>query len=309
MEYKDYYKILGVDRTAGEKDIRRAYRRLARMYHPDVNPGDKASQERFKEINEAHEVLSDPEKRSKYDRLGTSWQEWQKMGYDPSQFDWGQWFAHPGEGVRMEYVDLGNLFGGGSPFSDFFRTIFGDIGGSASWSGTRSRARQGQDYQEPVEIALEEALRGTTRIVSTAGHRLEVKIPPGVDNGSKVRIAGEGGPGQGGGSKGDLYLVIKVTPHSRFQRQGQDLQAEMPIDLYAAVLGGEVKVPTISGELMLKIPPETQGGKTFRLKGQGMPKLGTPKERGDLYVTVRVRLPQRLSPKERQLFEELAKLR
>ena len=302
MEYKDYYEILGVDRKADQKEIRKAYRRLARQYHPDVNPGDRSTQEKFKEINEAYQVLSDPEKRQKYDQLGTSWRQWQRMGRDPSGFDWGRWFTgQPGQ-VYVQYGDLDEILGGLSGFSDFFQTIFGGMPKS-SW---RTTPRRGRDYEQEVEITLEEAFRGTTRILSKDGRRLEVKIPPGVAAGSRIRMAGEGSYG---GAKGDLYLRVKVAPHPRFRREGNDLHLEVPLDLYTALLGGEVRVPTLKGDIMLKIPPETQSGKTFRLRGQGMPDLKDPQKRGDLYAKVKVRLPQNLTPRERELFEELKRLR
>ncbi|MFQ6014074.1 MAG: DnaJ C-terminal domain-containing protein [Anaerolineae bacterium] len=317
MEYKDYYKILGVDRKASRDEIKRAYRRLARKYHPDVNPGDPKAQERFKEINEAHEVLSDPEKRQKYDQLGASWQQWQRMGGDPGNFDWSQWFTgQPGGGrVHVRYGtldDLGDLFGGGlGGFSDFFQSIFGGMGTGPrqqTWQ-TGGRSWTGQNYEQPVEITLEEAFHGTTRILQKDGRRLEVKIPPGVKTGSKVRMAGEGGVGVGGGPRGDLYLKVKVIPHPVFERRGDDLHCEVFVDLYTAILGGEVKVPTLKGEVMLKVPPETTSGKIFRLKGQGMPQLGASDKRGNLFAKVRIRLPQNLSPREKELFRELAKLR
>jgi len=314
MEYKDYYKILGVSRNASEKEIKSAYRRLARKYHPDVNPGDPQAEARFKEINEAYEVLSDPEKRRKYDQLGAQWQQWQRMGGRPQDFDWSQWFAGPQTGrVRVEYgtiEDLEDMLGG-MGFSDFFRAIFGDMG-----VGTRSRTRswqsqpfRGQDIEQEVEITLEEAFHGTTRLLQMDGRRLEVKIPPGVRTGSKVRISGAGSPRVGGGPSGNLYLKIKVAPHPIFRRDGDDLYCEVPVDLYTAILGGEVRVPTLKGSVMLKIPPETQNGKTFRLRGQGMPALKDPSHRGDLFATVHVRLPRRLSDKERELFRQLAQLR
>jgi curved DNA-binding protein len=307
MEYKDYYKILGVDRNAEEKKIKKAYRKLARQYHPDVNPDDKMAEERFKDINEAYEVLSDPEKRQKYDQLGSSWQQWQRTGRDPRGFDWSQWFsqAQPGRGVRVEYRDLGDLgdlFGGGG-FSDFFQSIFGGTGAA------QARPRRGQDYTQPVEITLEEAFQGTTRMLQKDGRRLEVKIPPGVRTGSKVRVAGEGGSGISGGASGDLYLEVMVLSHPIFEREGDDLRCEVPIGLYTVVLGGEVKVPTPGGDVLLKIPPETQGGRTFRLRGKGMPNLRSPQKRGDLYARLRVQIPQKLSKQEKELFRELASLR
>ena len=308
MEYKDYYKILGVERSASERDIKRAYRQLARKYHPDVNPGDRRSEERFKEINEAYEVLSDPEKRRKYDELGANYQQWRRMGGRPGDFDWSQWFAGaPGGGrVRVEYGDLGDLFGRGG-FSDFFQSIFGGMGGAAA--GARAASVRGRDYEQPVQITLEEAFAGTTRRLRTDGRTLEVKIPPGVRTGSRVRIAGEGGPGTGGAPRGDLYLLVEVLSHPRFKVEGDNLRVEVPVDVYASVLGGEVPVPTPKGRVMLKIPPETQGGRVFRLRGQGMPRLGNPESRGDLYAEVRIEVPQKLTEREKELYRELAQLR
>ncbi len=314
MEYKDYYKILGVDRKASEKEIKKAYRKMARKYHPDVNPGDKTAEERFKEINEAHEVLSDAEKRRKYDQLGSSWRQYQRAGGDPGGFDWTQWYAQPGGGrVHVQYADLGDLFGGGGGgFSDFFSAIFGGAArrGGATWGAQgQPFTAQSQDYEQAVEISLEEAFSGTIRILQKDGRRLEVKIPPGVQTGSKVRMRGEGGGSHRQGPRGDLYLRVNVLPHPTFVRKSDDLYCEVPVDLYTAVLGGEVKVPTLKGGAMLKIPSETQSGKTFRLKGQGMPHLKNAEKHGDLYAKVSIKLPQHLSEKETELFKELAEMR
>jgi len=319
MEYKDYYKILGVDRNASEKEIKKAYRRLARKYHPDVNPGDKQAEERFKEINEAHEVLTDPEKRRKYDQFGSNWQQWESSGRPPEDF-WRQYGgarAQPdGQRVYTEYVDLNDLFGGGGAgasgaggFSDFFEALFGGMRGTGSRTQTRQRTIKGQDIEQPVEVTLQEAMQGSTRLLQLGNRRLEVKIPPGVDNGSRIRIAGEGAPGFGGGPNGDLYLVVSVRPYPNFTRDGDDLRTTVPVDLYTAILGGEAKVQTPTGNLMLKIPPGTQNGQTIRLRGQGMPRLKAPDQRGDLYAEVRVILPEKLSEQEKELFRKLASLR
>lgn len=303
MDYKDYYKILGVDKTASTDDIKKAYRKLARKYHPDVNPNDKVAEERFKEINEANEVLTDPDKRSKYDRLGSSWQAYQRTG-GGGGFDWSEWMS---SGNRGGYVDLNDILGGGAGraggFSDFFEAIFG------SAAQARTAPRQGQDYNQKIEISLEEAFNGAARILRVGGRRIEVKIPKGAKTGTKVRVRGEGAEGVGGGSKGDLYLEIEVTPHPTFERVGDDLYAELPVDLYTAILGGEAMVPTFKGKIKLRIPPETQSGRKFRLKGQGMPHLKQSDERGDLYAKVVVQLPQNLTPEEIALFEELADMR
>jgi curved DNA-binding protein len=308
MEYRDYYQILGVERGASEKEIKQAYRRLARQYHPDVNKSAGA-EERFKEINEAHQVLSDSEKRQKYDQLGASWQSWQRQGA-PGGFDWSQWTTgRPGGGrVRMEYGDLGDLFGQGGMggFSDFFESIFG---GAAGPQPSQRRRARGQDYEQRVEITLEEAFHGSTRVLQRDGQRLEMKIPPGVKTGSRVRMAGQGGPGAGGGPQGDLYLKIEVLSHPDHERKGDDLLRDVDVGVYTAVLGGEVRVPTLDGRVMLTIPPETSSGRVLRLRGKGMPKLRNPEEYGDLYVTVRIQVPADLTAREKDLFTQLAGLR
>lgn len=320
MEYKDYYKILGVNRDVSEKEIKRAYRRLARQFHPDVNPGDKQAEEKFKEINEAYEVLGDSEKRAKYDQLGASWQQWQRTGRDSGQFDWSQWFAGGPRGTRVEWSgDLGDLFGGAGAgaFSDFFSAIFGGPGGARRTSPrddlfrrqSARRATRGQHVEAAVEITLEEAFHGAARVLEREGRRIRVKIPPGVRSGSKVRITGKGKPGYRGGSPGDLYLNVTVKPHPVFSREEDNLRCEVNLDLYTAVLGGEVLVPTLNGNLSLKIPPGTNSGKTFLLRGKGMPNPRNPKRRGNLLATVQVQTPQSLNPRERELFEELATIR
>ncbi|MBU0703347.1 MAG: DnaJ domain-containing protein [Chloroflexi bacterium] len=320
MEYKDYYKILGVNRDVSEKEIKRAYRRLARQFHPDVNPDNEQAEEKFKEINEAYEVLSDADKRAKYDRLGASYQQWQRTGRDSGQYDWSPWTAGGPGGAHVEWSgDLGDLFGGGAgadAFSDFFRAIFG-AGGAGRARSTDDlfrrtagqRAARGQDVEAPVEVTLEEAFHGAARVLERDGRRIRVTIPPGVRDGSKVRITGKGRPGYGGGSPGDLYMNITVKPHPIFERDGDDLRCDVGIDLHTVVLGGEVRVPTLDGDVSLKIPPGTNGGKTFLLRGKGMPKSRAPKQYGNLLATVQIQVPQSLSTRERELFEELASLR
>lgn len=296
MDYQDYYKTLGVERSATDAEIKKAYRKLARQYHPDINPGNKEVEAKFKAINEAYEVLSDKEKREKYDRFGRDWQRYQQGG-GAGGFDWG---AYGG----------GSPFGGGSDFSDFFETLFG--GGGRGFGGAGGGYRMdGQDVDHQVEIVLEEAFAGTQRTVQFHGpngqpRSITVKIPAGVDTGSRVRVAGEGSPGAGGGKRGDLYLVVKVAPHSRFERHGDDLYVKAPTDLYTMMLGGETRVPLIDGKaLTLKVPQGSQNGKTLRITGLGMPRLRTPTTRGDLYVTLEALLPTTLSSRERELVEEL----
>lgn len=315
MEYKDYYKILGVDKNASEKEIKAAFRKLARKHHPDVNPNDPKAEERFKEINEAYEVLGDPDKRSKYDRLGADWRRWQQAGGGPGDFNWDQWAAGPGgQRVHVRYgspEDFGDMFGGGSPFSDFFTSIFGGMGGAQQAGGGfeyTPRPRRGQDYEQEVEISLAEAYHGTTRLLNKDGRRLEVKIPAGAKTGTKVRVRGEGGSGASGGQAGHLYLKIRVAPDSRFERKGDDLYTTVPVDLYTAVLGGQARVNTLSGQVNLKIPAGSQNGQTIRLRGKGMPKLRQKDQYGDLYARLDVRLPTNLTDKQRELFEELRRV-
>jgi curved DNA-binding protein len=299
MEYKDYYKILGVDRNAAEKDIKRAYRKLAVQYHPDKNPGDPRAEERFKEINEAYEVLGDPAKRAKYDQLGSSYQAWERMGGSPGGFDWSQWTSGTPGGVRVEVGDLGDLFGGG--FSEFFQAMFGGMGGRTQ------AARRGRDLEQPVRISLSEAYHGARRTFDRGGRHLDVSIPPGAQTGTRVRLSGQGAGGQA--QAGDLYLVVEVEPDAHFERQGDDLTVEASTDLYTALLGGEVTVPTLSGNVVLTVPAGSQPGQTFRLKGRGMPRLRQPSAHGDLFARLHVTLPTKLSAEERELITRLSKLR
>jgi molecular chaperone DnaJ len=332
MATKDLYEVLGVKRDASEKDIRSAYRRLARKYHPDVNPGDKSAEDKFKEINSAHEVLSDPEKRKKYDKYGDKWEYADQIEEMQRQQSAGDYFRRTQQGGDGGYefhtgdaADMGDL---------------GDMFGSLFRQRTRRPAakRKGEDIDYPIDLTLDETAHGTTRTLSmqvpevckvcggtgqVAGatchvceglgstietKRIEVKIPSGVQEGSRVRIAGKGQPGINGGPNGDLYLIVSIRPHERFERKGDDLYEEVAVPLSEAVLGGEVEVPTLTGRVMLNLPPETQNGRTFRLAGLGVTHLnGSGK--GDLYAKVRVVLPSRLSPRERELFEELRGLR
>jgi molecular chaperone DnaJ len=326
MANKDYYQILGINRNASEKEIKQAYRRLARKHHPDLNPGDKSAEARFKEMNAAYEVLSNPEKRKKYDQFGDQW-------------EYAEQFAKAGGQGRVRW-DVGKggtafEYGDGSELGDIFSSLFGDGG-----MGSRMKRgpQRGQDVESPVEVSLEEAYHGSRRVIqlqtaepctacggtgrvgnrvcticSGTGEkaiprRLEVKIPPGVRDGSRIRMAGEGLPGRAGGSKGSLYLIVKILPHKLFERKGDDLHTEVSVPLATAVLGGEVRLPTLDGNLSLKIPPETQNGKVFRLAGKGMPQLGNANY-GNMFAKVNVVLPTNLTEEERRLFERLRSLR
>jgi DnaJ-class molecular chaperone len=328
MEYKDYYKILGVSKNASTDEIKKAFRKLARKYHPDVNPGDKKAEERFKEINEAYEVLSDADKRRKYDTLGPNWMD----QFGPAAG------RRAGSGFRS--APFG--FDTSSNFSDFFETLFGSMGGTRS-AGTRTsqdfRRRVGDNIEQPVEVTLQEAYTGGTRTFNVQtteicpicrglgeinskvcancsgqgqlahSKRIQVKIPAGVDNGSRIRVAGEGQPGIGGGPRGDLFLVISIKPDPLYERKGDDLYLDFEVDLVTAMLGGEAPVSLPDGrKLTLTIPPETQNGRVFRLAGKGMPRL-RGEGNGNLYARMKVVLPMHLTSSERALFEQLARTR
>jgi curved DNA-binding protein len=301
MDYKDYYKILGVERNASEDDIRKAYRKLAMQYHPDRNPNDKQAEERFKEINEAYQVLNDTTKRAHYDRLGSDYSTWQRRGA-PGDFNWGDYVGgYPG-GARVNMEDLDDLFGGAGGFSDFFRTIFGQ--GAGTGTGTRTRTRQQpQGYQQELEITLEEAYQGTTRVFESDGRQKQVRIPAGVRTGSKVRVAGVGPNGL------DLYLIVDVKEDPRFERRGNDLHTTATVNVFTAVLGGEADVETLNGKVKLNIPAGTQPEQVFRLAGRGMPSVKNANEKGDLYVRLKVQIPKYLSPKQRELLEEASRLK
>jgi curved DNA-binding protein len=292
MEYKDYYQVLGVSRSADEGEIKRAYRKLARQYHPDKNPGNKTAEEKFKEINEAYEVVGDPGNRSQYDRLGRHYHRFRQAGGNTADFDFSQWFG--GGGARQQTA---SDFGGG--FSDFFNAIFGGGGATA---GQRPHPGQMRPIEQSVEITLEEAYQGTTRAFSLNGESFTAKIPAGVDTGAKIRLRGKGRAG------GDLFLVVQVQPHATFSRTASQLQVDVPVALLTAVLGGQAAVPTLTGPVSLTIPPGTQGGQTFRLKGKGMPHLRQPSHFGDLLATIQIRVPAVLSAEERALYEQLARL-
>ena len=327
MPKKDYYEILGIKRDAGNKEIKQAYRRLARKYHPDVNPGDKSAEAKFKEMNEAYEVLSDKEKRQKYNQFGDQWQYADQLKQERRRQASSTGFGRGGGSTSYHFT-------GGGTDSLFDELLRGVHGGSHR---RQAQPRRGRDIESPLEVTLEEAYNGTRRTISLrveepcptcqgtgfiqnvpcsvcqgAGavarmKRLEVKIPAGVTDGSRVRIAGKGQPGYGG-ANGDLYLVTKVKPHPVLKRKGDELHVEVPVPVLVAVLGGEIHVPTLKDKLALKIPPETQNGRVFKLTGKGMPHLGNS-SRGDLLAKVVIKLPANLSPEEKELYEKLAELR
>jgi curved DNA-binding protein len=306
MDFKDYYDILGVAPNADERTIKQTYRKLARKHHPDLNPGDKQAEEKFKDINEAYQALSNAEQRKKYDELRAQYQRWQQSGGQPRDFNWQNWAAQPGQQANVRYAtaeDLEDLFGNESPFSDFFTSIFGQTGAA----GARTRApRKGQDVEAEIALSLEEAARGATRTLQIGDRRIEARIPPGVRAGSRVRLAGQGGPGGAGAPAGDLYLVVRLIPHPDFEWEGDELYTKVPVDFITAVAGGEVRVNTLDRPVMLKIPPMTQSGQTFRLRGKGLPKAGSSKSRGDLYARVNLVLPENMTEEEQNTLRALA---
>ncbi len=320
MEFKDYYQTLGVPKTATAKEIKAAFRKLARKVHPDVNPGDATAESRFKEINEAYEVLGDPEKRKKYDELGANWRMYEQAGAPGApQPGGGAWHVNtggPGGYRTMTPEEMEEMFGGGGdPFSDFFHTFFGGAvqGEPGRGRGARPRSARGRDVEQELELGLEDAYRGSMRRLKIRHggevRNVDVRIPAGVGDGSKVRVAGEGERGAGGGPSGDLFLRIRLGSHPRFEARGRDLRTRVAVPLTTAVLGGEVDVTTLGGKsLRLKIPPTTQNGQVLRLKGHGMPVPGAPGEFGDLYATVDVQLPRQLTSEARTHFEALARL-
>jgi curved DNA-binding protein len=316
VEYKDYYKTLGVQKSATAADIKKAYRKLARQYHPDVNKSGDASK-KFKEVNEANEVLSDPDKRKRYDTLGPDWERYAQGGGPSGPF---QQRGGNGTGYTWSYSGSpgANPFGDdASGFSDFFQTIFGSGMGGFGEPATGGRRRATQqprtadmEMEHPIEVTLAEAYKGAERELQLEGEggkirKLTVKIPPGVKDGQRIRLAGQAHAGNNGnGHAGDLFLQVKVKPDPRFTRDGDDLRMELPVALHEAILGAEVTVPTLKGRVSLRIPPDTQNGRTIRLAGQGMPRPGGGY--GDLYVTVKVVLPTKLSDEERKCIQKIA---
>jgi len=303
MDYKDYYKILGVAKTASQAEIKKAYRALAKKYHPDKNKGDKTAEEKFKDVSEAYEVLGDEEKRKQYDQLGSNWRQYQNAGggFGGRQQQYG------GQGGFGGFDS--DMFGGG--FSDFFQQFFGGGGGGSfgQQGGRRGHGpSKGQDYEAEMEITLQEAYQGTSRLINLHNQQLRITTKPGVADGQVLRIKGKGAPAAAGGTPGDLYIKVFVKPDPNFERQGSDIYTSLPLDMYTAILGGDAHVRTLSGQLKLKIPAGTQNGKTLRLRGKGMPVYGKPDQHGDLYVKINVELPTHLSDEERDLLQKLRSL-
>jgi curved DNA-binding protein len=303
MDYIDYYKTLGITKSATEAEIKKAYRKLARKYHPDLNPNDKEAEQKFKEINEANEVLSNPENRKKYDKYGKDWkhaEEFEKAGYDPNQQQYSRQ-QQGGQGYSG--------FGGGdfseSDFSEFFNSMYGSGGRSS-----RSQAKyRGQDFNAELQLDLASAYTTHKQNLTVNGKNIRITIPAGVENGQIIKIPGHGGPGANGGPNGDLYITFVIANDSEFKREGNNLYADVDLDLYTAILGGEVLVNTFDGKVKIKVPAETQPGTKVKLKGKGFPVYKKENQFGDLYITYTIKLPTKLSQKEKELFEELAKIR
>lgn len=305
MDFKDYYKVLGVDKNATVDEIKKAYRKLALKYHPDKNPNNKAAEEKFKEINEANEVLSDPEKKKKYDELGSNFNQYRQQGSPEDSFDWSKWTS----GNQGNYGSFSGeeAFGNGGEFSSFFESIFGGSGGFNRRSGAKMK---GQDYRAEIEVSLEDAYHGTSSRIEVNGKTLQMKLKPGIRDGQVLRIKEKGGPGRNGGPKGDIYLTLIIPPHPHFERREDDLYCNVPVELYTSVLGGKQLIITLKGNIRIDIPPVlVNNGKVLRLKGLGMPRFGKTNEFGDLYAKINIIVPKNLSEKEIKLFKELQQIR
>jgi len=307
MNYRDYYKVLGVTKGATQEEIKKAYRALAQKYHPDKTKGDKGAEDRFKEINEANEVLSDPEKRKKYDQFGQDWKHYQEAGAQPGGFDWSKYASgQTGQTGGMSPEEFNAMFGEEGA-GDIFELLFGQRRGSRR--GRRSAAMKGEDLSAEAALSLEEAYKGSARLITLDRQTIKVTINPGIADGQDLRIPGKGGPGMNGGPNGDLFLTIRIMPHPQFERKGNDLHRDLHIDLYTAVLGGKTHVQTLKGAVKVDIPKGTQNGTELRLKGLGMPVYGKKDEYGNLIVKIVVQVPQNLSDAENELFKKLAALR
>ncbi|AYN03138.1 DnaJ C-terminal domain-containing protein [Flavobacterium sp. 140616W15] len=302
MDYIDYYKTLGITKSATEAEIKKAYRKLARKYHPDLNPNDKEAETKFKEINEANEVLSNPENRKKYDKFGKDWKhadEFEKAGYDPNQQQYSKQQQNNSNYSNFSGDDFSE-----SDFSDFFNSMYG------SRRSSRSQVKyRGADFNTELQLNLTSAYKTHKQSLVVNGKNIRITIPAGVENGQIIKIPGHGGPGANGGPNGDLYITFVIENNSDFKREGNNLYADVDLDLYTAILGGEVLVNTLDGKVKIKVPPETQPGTKVKLKGKGFPVYKKENQFGDLYITYTIKIPTKLSEKEKELFKELSKIR
>jgi curved DNA-binding protein len=315
MEYKDYYKVLGVDKKASQDEIKKAYRKLAVKYHPDKNKGKKDAEDKFKELNEANEVLGDKEKRKKYDELGENWKYYQQSGGEQGgaqDFDWTRYANQGGGQTRYTYEgDMGD-FGGSGGFSDFFETLFGQGFGGAQTrgrQGARKARLKGEDMSAEMSITLEDAYKGAEKMFDLDGQSIKLKIKPGITDGQTLKLGGKGNPGYNGGPAGDLLLGIHVLKDPVYERKGDDLYADLRVNLFSAVLGGKASLRTFKGTINVNIPKESQNGKVLRLQGLGMPNYSKANIFGDFYVKLIIEIPTNLSEKEIELFKELSELR
>lgn len=307
MTYKDYYKDLGVGKTATPAEIKKAYRTLANKYHPDKNNGDKSAEERFKVISEANEVLSDPAKRKKYDQFGADWKHYEEAGAQPGGFDWSKYTSGRGGQTHRTNAYESNTTFTDEGVNDLFEMLFGQRSGHQQ--GKRNVVRKGQDLETETTLSLEEAYHGTSRLIQLNGQKIKVTIKPGVLDKQRLRITGKSGGGLGGGQNGDLYLTIKIAPHSEFQRKGNDLYRDLQVELYTALLGGKTQIKTLKSNITVNIPKGTPNGKELRLRELGMPVYEKKNEFGNLFVNIHVVLPENISKEEIDLFEKLAALR
>jgi curved DNA-binding protein len=306
MTYKDYYKVLGVGKTATQGEIKKAYRKLANKYHPDKTKGDKTAEEKFKDVNEANEILSDPVKRKKYDQFGADWKHYEESGQQPGGFDWSKYTDNRGGQEHTMSQEEFNAMFGGEDAGDIFERIFGQHAGARS--GRRNRARKGEDFEAETTLTLEEAYHGSERLLKIHDQTIKIMMKPGIADGQVLRVAGKGGRGSNGGPHGDLYITIRIAPHAEFQRRGNDLYCDWPVELYTAMLGGKARIKTMKNTVNVDIPAETPNGKVLRLLGLGMPVYGTKNEFGNMYVTVVIQLPDQLSEQEIDLFKKLTVL-